>query len=432
IVLVGARGKLAEYGRIVAALGFLLAGLALMKDSVSGLTDTYDISRLAGLSAWQFLLFGIVAAAVVQSSSAVMMLTLTALHADVVGLPDAAAVAIGADLGTTSTIIIGSLKGAAGKKRVALAHVIFNVTTDAIAFVFLAPLLALVALTGITDPLISLVVFHSLFNLIGIVLFLPFLKPFAALLSRRFNVRTAQESRFIGETSPAVTVAALQAIRNDTALIIGRVVLHNLTMFSPPAPDQADKLVASGWLPPDNSELRSRPPESMYRHNKKLEGEILGFALRVQEHALDENQTRQLNRMLLVVREAVHAAKSVRDIQHNLDDFSQSTNEKLNEFYEHFRESVSETREVLIRLKSKPDTRPVIRDFVDFNESIHTKHDRLHRYIYTAIDEAHVDDTEVSSLLNVNREIRNSSLALNRALQAFLLEESEIETLNEI
>lgn len=115
LLLVGLSGRIKEVGRLAAALGFLLMGLTLMKDSVSALSDSMDVTKLANLAAWQYLAFGVGFAAVVQSSSATMMVTLAALHAGVIELPSAAAIAVGADLGTTSTILIGTIKGAAGR-----------------------------------------------------------------------------------------------------------------------------------------------------------------------------------------------------------------------------------------------------------------------------------------------------------------------------
>ena len=90
------------------------------------------------------------------------MITLSALYAGAIPLTSAAAVAIGADLGTTITALLGALAGSMDKKRVAVAIVIFNVVTDAIAFVALEPLLEFIAeIVRITDPLLSLVAFTA-------------------------------------------------------------------------------------------------------------------------------------------------------------------------------------------------------------------------------------------------------------------------------
>ncbi|MBT8140809.1 MAG: Na/Pi symporter, partial [Gammaproteobacteria bacterium] len=165
------KGRKQQVGMVLASIGLLLLGLEFMKDSVSDLKTLFDINSLRDFSAIQFLLFGAVFAAVVQSSSATMIIALAALDGGIISLPSAAAVAIGADLGTTSTIVIGATNGTPNKKRVAAAHVIFNVVTDLIAFILLMPLLQFIIWIGIKNPLYSLVAFHTLFNLIGIILF---------------------------------------------------------------------------------------------------------------------------------------------------------------------------------------------------------------------------------------------------------------------
>ena len=131
---------------------------------------------------------GLLLTAIIQSSSATIMITLSALYVNAIPLESAAAIAIGADLGTTITAMLGALAGSTDKKRVAAAIVIFNVVADTIAFVLLKPLLYVVTnVIGISDPLYSLVAFHSLFNLIGILLFLPWIRHLSNWLGGRFQ-----------------------------------------------------------------------------------------------------------------------------------------------------------------------------------------------------------------------------------------------------
>ena len=73
-IFTGGRSK--EYGRAVLGLGLLLMGLELMKSSVASIEQLIDINELENLAAWQYLLFGTVVAAVIQSSSATMIITL--------------------------------------------------------------------------------------------------------------------------------------------------------------------------------------------------------------------------------------------------------------------------------------------------------------------------------------------------------------------
>jgi phosphate:Na+ symporter len=127
LALVGAGGlgsallpkgaRLREHAALVVALGLLLFGLDLMKQGVEGFAAQFDLSPFAGLPLWAMAVLGIGVTAVIQSSSAAMMIALSALHGGMLGLEAAAAFAAGTGLGTTVTAMI-SLSAAARTRSV--------------------------------------------------------------------------------------------------------------------------------------------------------------------------------------------------------------------------------------------------------------------------------------------------------------------------
>lgn len=429
LLLVGARGRLAEAGRFAAALGFLLMGLGFMKDSVATLANQVDVAALSGLALWQFLVFGLFLTAIIQSSSATMMLALTALHAGVIELPAAAAVAIGADLGTTTTVMIGALPGAPAKKRVALAHLIFNLTTDTLAFALLIPFLTLIAWLGISDPMLSLVAFHSLFNLLGVILFLPFVHVFARFLNKRFKKDAAHESRHLYEATSEVADAALAAIEDETGHLIARVINQNRRAFHPPlpAPPGAGPVAYSGPLP--NEEL---PFDDLYRRTKRLEGEILAFAVRLQARPLEQEESSRLNQLLSAVRFAVHSAKSLRDIRHNLVEFEDSPRIEVNAFLEHLRSVMTSFYSELFALPGAGESVTLFQDFAELLKHVHSWHDRLHSEVILDISRNQIDEAEISSLLNANRELLNSNVALIMAIKDYHLDAAQSEAFRQL
>lgn len=376
LLFVFGRDRTTQIGQVVIGLGLLLLGLEFMKGSVSSLTQDVDIERLGELAAWQYLLFGVVFAGVIQSSSAVMMVTLTALHADVISLASAAAIAIGADLGTTTTVLLGALKGSPSKRRVATAHVLFNVTTDAIAFGLRLPLLALVEGVGITDPLYSLVAFHSVFNVIGLLLFVPIIKPFASWLGRRFQVASPAEAHYLPDVGAEVADVALRAIEEETAHLIARVVAQNRLVFSPPLP------MPPGRLPVETSdEARDEPErfEAMYDRTKRLEGEILRFATRLQRQPLEEAESRRLSQLLAAVRDSVHSTKQLKDIRHNLQAFEESSGPRINAYLDHFRSVMGSFTSELYSLRRAGQPHPAPEDIVEIIQGVHERHDEMPR-----------------------------------------------------
>ncbi|HSG64013.1 MAG TPA: hypothetical protein VLD39_03400, partial [Gammaproteobacteria bacterium] len=363
-------------------------------------------------------------------SSATMMITLAALGAGTIDLASAAAVAIGADLGTTTTVLLGAVQGVAGKKRVALAHFLFNLATDVMAFALRAPLLAVIAWIGVSDPLYALVAFHSLFNLVGILLFLPFITPYSRFLESRFETRDANAARYLTGVSPTLSEPALKAIERETARLIKRVIEQNMRAFRPsiPLPPGRAPVPAEEEV----SDPRERSFEDMYVKTKRLEGEIIGFATRLQAQPLDERDSVRLTQLLSAVREAVHSSKLLKDIRHNLEEFSISINESLQQYLDHFRSVMTSFYDDLFRLQHADQHTIAVEDLVETIQEVRRRHDQMHREIYASINEERLRETEISSLLNVNRETLSSNLALLTALRDFHLEPAQAETVRQL
>ena len=74
----------------------------------------------------------------------------------------------------------------------------------------------------------------------------------------------------------------------------------------------------------------------------------------------------------------------------------------------------------------------IFRDFAELIGRTHEWHERLHREVVTDIGADKVGEHEISSLLNVNRELLNSNLALVVALQEYHLDPAVSEALSQM
>ena len=156
-----------------------------MKEGFEAFKDQIDLTRFALtgiLGLVVYTLIGAAATVVMQSSHATMVLVITALAAGQISYENALALAIGANIGTTITAIIGSLTSNFQGKRLALAHLIFNLATASVALIFIVPIRESVdwisAAVGIpdTDFALKLAVFHTIFNVLGVLLMLPLIR----------------------------------------------------------------------------------------------------------------------------------------------------------------------------------------------------------------------------------------------------------------
>ena len=92
------------------------------------------------------------------------------------------------DVGTTITAIIASIRGTIGAKRTGLSHFIYNLFTATGALLLITPYIMLWntispgALQSNAE--IALVAFHTCFNVVGVMLILPFTSQFARLIKK--------------------------------------------------------------------------------------------------------------------------------------------------------------------------------------------------------------------------------------------------------
>jgi len=418
--------RLAQAGTLAVGFGLMLLGLDFMKSGAEQAAGLFDPEALAGYPLISFLLAGLLVTALIQSSSATVMLALSAIYAGIIGLDAAAAVAIGADLGTTITAVLGALGGSDDKKRVALAILIFNLVTNVLTFIFLVPLVDFVqSVLGIKDPLLALVAFHTLFNTLGVLLFIPAIKPMSRWLSRRFVDAGDALTRHIKPDVMQIPEAAIENVRRETLRLIDQAAALNLAAFRLPA----DHRFYDIGNDRDSVEVFARNPDldEAYAALKELEGELLAHALELQRRSLEPAESARLGRLIPALRNAVHSAKSTRDVHHDLERFRNSVNDRFNAYFGQFRELLRDFYETASRIRADDNAQLRFEHLVKLKQLSRTLHERMHRRIYDEVTRNELNRGEISTLLNVNREVYASNQSMLAALADIMLDEISAE-----
>jgi phosphate:Na+ symporter len=214
------RGRWRSFGLALAGFGVIFLGIETLQGAMQGLAGVLRLSDLPskGLAAHgATLAIGAVMTVVMQSSSAAVATTLTALHTGAVNFEQAASLVIGAAIGTTVTGALAAIGGSVPAKRTALAHVLFNLATGVVALVLLPLFLWGIRLAqehlGLDAGATSLAAFHTLFIGVGVVVFLPFIGRFAHLIERVLPDRGPVLTRHMDDTLLAAPAVALEATR---------------------------------------------------------------------------------------------------------------------------------------------------------------------------------------------------------------------------
>lgn len=408
-------------------IGLLLFGLGVMKASTETIPQQWDIAQLAGHHPVIYLLLGIFVAFLIQSSSAVMMMALTALSADFINLQDAAALVIGADLGTTSTTILGSVHGSIIKRKLAFAHCTFNLIVDLSAFILLLPLLPqLLAFLAIRDPLYGLVAFHSIMNLLGLIAFLPFVGLFANWIEKIFSKWEIQTQSLLERVTPSITDAALVAVKDTTIAITVQAICNAMRIFSL-QPEKMKVILAAQEQLEDR--IMHENFSKAYEDLKQKEGALLQYSLEIQSQPLDETQARSLESYCGITRSVIYSNKTLKDINKDLEELKQSAVTSANELYQQQKQFHKDTYQRLIELILEDHPHSFIIEELEDMQMSNDKHfEEMNKFVYTNISEA-VEGTEISTQLNVNHEVHHASK--NMLLSIHALEVTENSTLYE-
>jgi phosphate:Na+ symporter len=219
--------RLRGAGWIAVGLGFLFLGIHYMKTGFETYAGNIDLTEYAVPGVAGLLLYtaiGILATVIMQSSHATLVLIITALGAGQISYENALALAIGSNVGTTVTAVIGALNANIAGKRLAGAHLVFNLATGALALAgigfFVQAVEFISRSVGIAadDYTLKLAVFHSLFNLVGVVLMTPLIGRLVLLLETRLRERhpLRDQPRYLSNAALELPDVALEALIRET------------------------------------------------------------------------------------------------------------------------------------------------------------------------------------------------------------------------
>jgi phosphate:Na+ symporter len=213
------QGRAASLGLALAGFGLLFVGIDALQSGMAGLSERIDPAALPGATLTGRLALvavGMAMTVVMQSSSAAIATTLAALDAGTITLEQGAALAIGQNVGTTVKVAVASIGASIPARRTALAHIVFNVLTGIVAFAILPAVLWVAQQVGggdVADGPATLAAFHSTFNVLGVVLLLPFVHRLAAGIERAIPERVPTLARHLDTSLLGLPPVAIEASR---------------------------------------------------------------------------------------------------------------------------------------------------------------------------------------------------------------------------
>lgn len=408
--------------QLLFGFGFMFLGLDYIKSGMGAALQQLDLSTFNHLPLIVFLLAGLLITSLIQSSSATVALVLSALHIHAISLFSAMAIVLGSEIGTTAKLVLASLKGPAIKKRLAAGNFLVNVISVTIIFIFLLPVNRLITgIFGDSNDLVALAFFQSIVNLAGIVLFFPFIGTLSRLLEKRF-AGPDDETLFISKVAVTDAEPAIEAMEKETRNFIFYVVNFTASAFD-----------ASNTVPEEgpNKNFQRKVVMEKYNYIKHLHGEIHGYFVQLQSTSLPAIESERLEQLISSVRNCMYAAKNTRDMLTDIEQLRNSSNDiKFNFFLQAKRKIESFFDGVNLLMQQEPGKGTL--EIKKLYNSIQEGYTLSLQELYKQGMASHLNEMEISTLINFNREMYTAFKSFIFSLKDYLLKGKEADYFDEL
>ena len=319
------KGSRKSIGEFVFGFSFLFMGLAFLQDvaTTMGIGDMVAgiLAHVPQDSFFTILLFIVVGALVtmiVQSSSAAMAITLMLFGMNIpgFGFEQAAALAMGQNIGTTITAFMASLTANTQARRAALAHMFFNVFGVVVFLIVFYPACDAVSwfvnnVMGGGNDLFKLSTFHTAFNIINTLLLIGFVRQIEALVCKVLPMKAKDEDyrlKFI--SGGLLSTAELSIMEAQKEIHSFAERCQRMFGFVPELLQTQDEV--------EFNKLFSRI-EKYESITDSMEMEIAGYLNKVSEGRLSDASKSQIQKMLRQITELESIGDSVYNLGRTLN-----------------------------------------------------------------------------------------------------------------
>jgi phosphate:Na+ symporter len=251
MIFISKKEKINQYGYMIMGLGLIFFGMGVMSDAMRPLRSYQPFLDL--MTQMSNPIFAILVAAaftaLVQSSSATTGVIIVLAMQGLISLKAGIALSFGANIGTCVTAFLASIGKPREAVRVSAVHVLFNVVGVMLFLPFIGPFVKLVVsvspspaegLTGLQAAASVLprqiANAHTIFNVTCAVIFLPFVTYFARIVYRLVPDKPLPETselqpKYLNDMLFHTPSLALDAARHEIKRMGKRVDLMNTRML---------------------------------------------------------------------------------------------------------------------------------------------------------------------------------------------------------
>ena len=338
-------------GYILLGLGFLFLGIYYLKTGFDNMHYEINLPGSRTLTFWAMTGLtgiGIIMTIILQSSAASLAVVITALAASQISYTEAMALAIGTNIGTTFTAIIGSLASSSAGKRLAMGHLIFNLITGLVALIFINQIKDLVDIMANfihIEPdayTLKLALFHTTFNLLGILIMTPWIYQLLLLLQWLIKEREDDviQPKYLNRSILEHTQSTIHALLKETEHMLDHtfeIIAHSLNTHRK---DILQVTNVSILLEKSRNTIPIDIDETYLKKVKNLYSKIIKYASLAQMKNLTKEELDTIINIKYANRLLVEVIKDLIDLRINLNKYLDSDNQYVREIYDKFRKRI--------------------------------------------------------------------------------------------
>lgn len=319
------KGNRKSIGEFIFGFSFLFMGLSFLQEAATAMNIG---DMVAGMLAHVpqdsfftiilFIIVGALVTMIVQASAATMAITLMLFGMNIpgFGFEQAAALAMGQNIGTTITAFMASLTANTQARRAALAHMFFNVFGVVAFLIVFYPACDAVSwvvenLMGGGNDLFKLSAFHTAFNIINTLLLIGFVKQIEMFVCRVLPMKAQDEDyrlRFISGGLLSTAELSIMEAQKEIRSFAERC--QRMAGFVPTLLETKDEM--------EFNKLFARI-EKYENITDSMEMEIASYLNKVSEGRLSDASKTQIQKMLRQISELESIGDSVYNLGRTLN-----------------------------------------------------------------------------------------------------------------
>ena len=305
LLLVAKKRKIKNVSSILLGFGILFMGMEVMSGALKPIAQSSAFSQVIqsiGENKFLGILAGIILTAIVQSSSATTGILIALASTGTIGMNVALPVILGCNIGTCVTALLASIGGNKVAKKAALVHLLFNLLGIIIFIPFMNILIDIVVRTNPTDVARQVANAHTIFNVVVTIILLPLSKVLVMIVNKILpgeDIVENDRAMYLDKNLLETPVVATSAVFKET-IRMATIAKNNMELAMKAFLEGNDELV-----------------EQVYKNERtinNLEKDITNYLVQLSAYELPEAEGKKLSTTFHIVNDIERIGDHAKNI----------------------------------------------------------------------------------------------------------------------